>query len=165
MIVLVLILPLVLLSVVPVSLVRRHGAASAGAGTSRHPESMTANLPADYEEYLAWLADHHWPDDEYLDLERDWRSDLDPLDAHPIDGPTCPGCGRPGRDVWPCHECGMLMHSSCGHGMRRKKIARPYRIRDMGSELVIAEWRCNRCTSVVGLDVDRGDEKGRGLHQ
>jgi hypothetical protein len=31
----------------------------------------------------------------------------------------------------------------------------------MGAESVIAEWRCNRCESVVGLDVDRGDEKGR----
>ena len=29
------------------------------------------------------------------------------------------------------------------------------------AESVIAEWLCNRCTSVVGLDVDRGDEKGR----
>ncbi|RKS74350.1 hypothetical protein BZB76_2861 [Actinomadura pelletieri DSM 43383] len=34
-----------------------------------HPESMTAELdPAD-EEYLAFLADRLWPDDEYLEPE------------------------------------------------------------------------------------------------
>ena len=34
-----------------------------------HPESMTAELdPAD-EEYLAFLADELWPDDEYLEPE------------------------------------------------------------------------------------------------
>ncbi|TDE11915.1 hypothetical protein [Actinomadura sp. 6K520] len=34
-----------------------------------HPESMTAELdPAD-EEYLAFLADALWPDDEYAELE------------------------------------------------------------------------------------------------
>ncbi|WP_019634368.1 hypothetical protein [Actinomadura atramentaria] len=39
-----------------------------------YPESLTAVLdPAD-EEYLAWLAAHHWPDDEYLDLERSWQA-------------------------------------------------------------------------------------------
>ncbi|MBX6769910.1 MAG: hypothetical protein IRY90_22620 [Actinomadura rubrobrunea] len=38
-------------------------------GIHGHPESMTAVLdPAD-EEYLAWLADHLWPEDEYLDVE------------------------------------------------------------------------------------------------
>ncbi|GAA4152156.1 hypothetical protein [Actinomadura keratinilytica] len=38
-------------------------------GPGGHPESMTAVLdPAD-EEYLAWLADHLWPEDEYLDAE------------------------------------------------------------------------------------------------
>jgi hypothetical protein len=156
MIVSIVILPLALLTLVPVMAIRRRESAPAGAAW-RHPESMTANLAADAEEYLAWLADHHWPDDEYLDLERDWRSDLDPYDDHPV----CPGCRRPGSDVWPCHECGLMMHSSCGYGMRRKKISRPYRTRDMGTESVIAEWLCNRCASVVGLDVDRGDEKGR----
>ncbi|GAA4058384.1 MULTISPECIES: hypothetical protein [Actinomadura] len=38
-------------------------------GAGGYPESMTAVLdPAD-EEYLAWLADHLWPEDEYLDVE------------------------------------------------------------------------------------------------
>jgi hypothetical protein len=150
-----LILPLVLLSVVPVCLVRRHGVDHSGDLTRGHPESMTAHLVGGAEEYLAWLADHHWPDDEYLDIEQEWRSELE-------DGscPMCPGCQRPGPDVWPCHECGTLVHAGCGHGMRRTKIARPYRTRDMGSELVVAEWRCKRCASVVGLDVDRGDDRG-----
>jgi hypothetical protein len=159
----ILILPLFVLSIVPVCLVRRYRAASESAEDG-HPESMTANLAADAEEYLAWLADRAWPDDEYLDLEREWRSEMDPYDIFDP-APTCPGCRRPGDDVWPCHECGLLMHSTCGYGMRRKKIARPYRTRDMASEMVVAEWRCNRCTSVVGLDVDRGDERGRGLQR
>ncbi|MFI6516739.1 hypothetical protein ACIBF1_14355 [Spirillospora sp. NPDC050679] len=34
-----------------------------------HPESMTAELDPGDEEYLAWLADDLWPDDEYLDME------------------------------------------------------------------------------------------------
>ncbi|MEO3829616.1 hypothetical protein [Actinomadura sp. B10D3] len=34
-----------------------------------HPESMTAELDPDDEEYLAFLADRLWPDDEYLELE------------------------------------------------------------------------------------------------
>ena len=29
-----------------------------------HPESLTAVLAPGEEEYLAWLADHHWPGDE-----------------------------------------------------------------------------------------------------
>ena len=37
-----------------------------------HPESLTTVLGPGDEEYLAWLADHHWPRDEYLDLEHDW---------------------------------------------------------------------------------------------
>jgi hypothetical protein len=155
-----LILPLFLLSVVPVCLVRRHEPAR-GDAADGYPESMTAHLAADAEEYLAWLADHHWPDDEYMELEPGWRSDSD--DAHPC--PMCPGCRRPGQDVWPCHECGMLVHAGCGHGMRRRKIARPYRTRDMGSEVVVAEWRCKHCASVVGLDVDHGDDRGSGLPQ
>jgi hypothetical protein len=158
MIVSVVLLPLVLLALVPVMAVRRRDEMPADL-VGQHPESMTANLAVGAEEYLAWLADHHWPEDEYLDLERDWRSDLDPGTYD--DRPVCPGCHRPGHDVWPCHECGLMMHSSCGFGMRREKITKPYRTRDMGAESVIAEWLCNRCTSVVGLDVDRGDEKGR----
>lgn len=159
MIVSVVILPLALISLVPVMAVRRREDVSRGVA-GRHPESMTANLAADAEEYLAWLADHHWPDDEYLELEHGWRADLDAFEPHD-DRPVCPGCHRPGNDVWPCHECGLMMHSTCGYGMRRKKISKPYRTRDMGAESVIAEWRCNRCMAVVGLDVDRGDEKGR----
>jgi hypothetical protein len=160
MIVSIVILPLALLTLVPVMAVRRRDAHVPADLGWRHPESMTAHLAPGAEEYLAWLADHHWPDDEYLDLERGWRSDLDPFGTYE-DGPVCPGCHRPGHDVWPCHECGLMMHSTCGYGMRRIKITKPYRTRDMGAESVIAEWRCNRCTSVVGLDVDRGDEKGR----
>lgn len=156
MIVSIVILPLALLTLIPAIARRRRSAAEAGR---RYPESMTAHLAAGAEEYLAWLADHHWPDDEYLDLERGWRVDLDPLTAY--DEPVCPGCRRPGHDVWPCHECGLMMHSTCGYGMRRRKISKPYRTRDMGAESVIAEWLCERCASVVGLDVDRGDEKGR----
>lgn len=39
------------------------------ASQNVHPESMTAELdPAD-EEYLAFLADRLWPEDEYLELE------------------------------------------------------------------------------------------------
>lgn len=158
MIVSMVILPLAFLTLVPVMAIRRRAGATGASGGAarRHPESMTANLAADAEEYLAWLADHHWPEDEYLDLERGWRHEIDPYD----DRPVCPGCRQPGHDVWPCHECGLMMHSSCGYGMRRKKIAKPYRTRDMGAESVIAEWLCNRCASVVGLDVDRGDERG-----
>src|SRR3954454_24983315 len=129
MIVSIVILALGLLTLVPVMAIRRRESAPAGAAW-RHPESMTANLAGDAEEYLAWLADHHWPDDEYLDLERGWRSDLDPFGSHE-DAPVCPGCRFPGDDVWPCHECGLVMHSTCGYGMRRKKITKPYRTRDM----------------------------------
>ncbi|MFL6051538.1 MAG: hypothetical protein ACJ72W_01280 [Actinoallomurus sp.] len=130
-----------------------------------YPESMTAVLPPGDEEYLAWLADHHWPGDEYLDLERGWRAELQSITIE-HDEPVCPGCERPGNDVWPCPNCGLLVHSTCGHGMRRRKIAKPYRTRDMGAESVIAEWVCRRCASIVGLDVDRGDEEsGHDLHQ
>jgi hypothetical protein len=156
---------LIVLSVVPAWASRRRDASPRTAG-NRHPESMTASLSPGEEEYLAWLADHHWPDDEYLDLERDWRAELEP-DPSMIDMcPVCPGCGRPGHDGWPCPECGMRLHSGSGYGMRRRKIAKPYRTRDMNSESVIAEWICSRCSSIVGLDVDRGDEEtGHGLHQ
>lgn len=34
-----------------------------------HPESMTAELDPGDEEYLAFVADELWPDDEYLELE------------------------------------------------------------------------------------------------
>ncbi|MDL4774515.1 MULTISPECIES: hypothetical protein [Thermomonosporaceae] len=39
-------------------------------GGSGHPESMTAELDPWDEEYLAWLADALWPEDEYLEPER-----------------------------------------------------------------------------------------------
>jgi hypothetical protein len=159
----IMIIPLALLSLVPLLSARRRDAAAESRAGWGHPESMTAHLASESEEYLAWLADHHWPDDEYLDLERGWQAELDPAGSYE-DGPVCPGCHRPGHDVWPCHECGMTMHAACRYGMRRTKIARPYRTRDMSTESVVAEWRCNRCTSVVGLDVDRGDEE-TGLHQ
>lgn len=157
---------------IPVSVIlalrgRRRSAASAPEPEDGYPESMTAVLPPSDEEYLAWLADHSWPADEYLDLERDWRSELASIAVHADqDGPVCPGCERPGDDVWPCPNCGLLVHSTCGHGMRRRKITKPYRTRDMDSESVVAEWVCCRCASIVGLDVDRGDEEtGHGLHQ
>ncbi|OLT26913.1 hypothetical protein BJF79_11770 [Actinomadura sp. CNU-125] len=135
-----------------------------------HPESLTAVLEAGEEEYLAWLADHHWPGDEYLELERDWRAELGldgpgdvrpdgPPEAH--ESPLCPRCALRREDVWPCPACGRLLHSSCGHGMRRRRVAHPYRTRGGGFESVIAEWICTGCTSVVGLDVDHGDEPDR----
>ncbi|WP_433137705.1 hypothetical protein ACQPZ8_35120 [Actinomadura nitritigenes] len=34
-----------------------------------HPESMTAELDPDDEEYLAFLANELWPEDEYLEPE------------------------------------------------------------------------------------------------
>ncbi|WP_433478638.1 hypothetical protein ACQPZP_17360 [Spirillospora sp. CA-142024] len=34
-----------------------------------HPESMTAELDPGDEEYLAFLANELWPDDEYLEPE------------------------------------------------------------------------------------------------
>lgn len=142
-----------ILAVVP-AIFRPRGAAPG------YPESMTTVLAPEDEEYLAWLADYHWPDDEYLDLEREWRAENEP--AHPP-YPECPACGERGDDVWPCPRCGVLVHSSCGHGMRRRKIAKPYRTRDMSAESVVAEWLCRCCDSVVGLDVDRGDEE-TGLH-
>ncbi|MGH3239650.1 MAG: hypothetical protein ACRDNL_04665 [Spirillospora sp.] len=43
-----------------------------------HPESMTAELdPAD-EEYLAFLADALWPDDEYLEPEHTTDGEEEP---------------------------------------------------------------------------------------
>ncbi|MEU4822195.1 hypothetical protein ACLQ2P_21435 [Actinomadura citrea] len=39
------------------------------AGPPGHPESMTAELDPGDEEYLAFVADELWPDDEYLELE------------------------------------------------------------------------------------------------
>ncbi|MBO2451176.1 hypothetical protein J4573_29065 [Actinomadura barringtoniae] len=35
--------------------------------TAEYPESMTAELDPGEEEYLAWLADDLWPEDEYLE--------------------------------------------------------------------------------------------------
>ncbi|MFG2000888.1 hypothetical protein ACGFNU_17255 [Spirillospora sp. NPDC048911] len=124
-----------------------------------HPESLTAVLEPGAEEYLAWLADHHWPADEYLELEIEWRGELGTLEAPDLtEAPPCPQCRRRREDVWPCPQCGRLLHSSCGHGMRRRQVEQPYRTHGTNSEAVIAEWLCTGCTSVVGLDVDRGDE-------
>ncbi|MCW2899468.1 MAG: hypothetical protein JWO67_1733 [Streptosporangiaceae bacterium] len=124
----------------------------------RYLESLTASLEAGAEEYLAWLADHHWPGDEYLDLERDWRAEsgaAEPAADHAGAGRSaCPGCLGPSKDVWPCRTCGRLLHHACGHGMRRRLVRRPYRTRDMDSESVIAEWVCTDCAAVVALDVD-----------
>ncbi|WP_329521359.1 hypothetical protein [Spirillospora sp. NBC_01491] len=129
-----------------------------------HPESLTAVLESGAEEYLAWLADHHWPGDEYLDLEQDWLHEFDLAGIpDPADSPLCPQCGLRREDVWPCPQCGRLLHSSCGHGMRRRRVDRPYRTHGSNPEAVIAEWLCTGCTSVVGLDVDHGDEAGGGL--
>lgn len=44
----------------------RHEAASKGED-GEYPESMTAELDPGEEEYLAWLADDLWPEDEYLE--------------------------------------------------------------------------------------------------
>lgn len=134
-----------------------------------HPESLTAVLGPGDEEYLAWLADHHWPGDEYLDLESEWLAELDPLGpdapepAGPYESPRCPQCGLRREDVWPCPTCGRLLHSSCGHGMRRRRVDRPYRTRATHSEAVVAEWICTGCACVVGLDVDHGGEPDEGL--
>lgn len=162
----VLLLPLLTLVSLFVA-VRKRRAAAARPGPRAYPESMTAVLAPDDEEYLAWLADHLWPNDDYVDLEERWRAETAPPDPYADEGcPICPGCQNHGYDVWPCPNCGFLVHSGCGHGMRRRKIAKPYRTRDMNAESVIAEWICSRCDSIVGLDVDRGDEEtGHGLHQ
>jgi hypothetical protein len=123
-----------------------------------YPESLSATLEPEAEAYLAWLADHHWPADEYLELERHWRmelgQDVDEDAGHADDHSRCPACLEPGYDVWPCRTCARLLHASCGHGMRRRQVAEPYRTRDMDSEAVIAEWVCTNCSSVVALDVD-----------
>ncbi|MEU5879055.1 hypothetical protein [Spirillospora sp. NPDC047279] len=126
---------------------------------AEHPESLTAVLEPGDEEYLAWLADHHWPGDEYLDLELEWLNELGGLESPDLTAaPPCPRCERRREDVWPCPQCGRLLHSSCGHGMRRRRVEQPYRTHGTNSEAVIAEWVCTGCTTVVGLDVDRGDE-------
>jgi hypothetical protein len=133
-----------------------------------HPESLTADLDPDAEEYLAWLADHHWPADEYLELERDWYergwyeqdwpADLESYEPAP-ERTACPQCRRQSEDVWPCWTCGRLLHSACRHGMRRRPVPRPYRTRDMNAEAVTAEWICTDCSCVVGLDVEQGGEQ------
>ncbi|MCP9955154.1 hypothetical protein [Actinomadura madurae] len=72
-----------------------------------HPESLTAVLDPGDEEYLAWLADHHWPGDEYLDLENEWLTELEfgePADHY--ESPMCPRCNLRREDVWPCPTCG-----------------------------------------------------------
>ncbi|WP_243722630.1 hypothetical protein [Actinomadura sp. 7K507] len=130
-----------------------------------HPESLTAVLGPGDEEYLAWLADHHWPGDEYLDLEYEWIGESEPADPDgPYPSPLCPHCNLRREDVWPCPTCGRLLHSSCGHGMRRRRVDRPYRTHGTNSEAVIGEWVCTGCTSVVGLDVDHGDEPDGRLY-
>lgn len=157
MIVFVMLVALLALLWQPAGRRRPRGARSpAGAARTGHPESMTAVLEPGAEEYLAWLADHHWPADEYLDLEREWQTELDSADAlaGPVRAPACPACHQEGEDVWPCRMCGQVLHSACGHGMRRRRVARPYRTRDMNAEAVIAEWLCTSCSSVVALDTD-----------
>ncbi|MFC4909904.1 hypothetical protein [Actinomadura gamaensis] len=47
-----------------------------------YPESMTAELDQGDEEYLAWLANDLWPDDEYL--EEDPTPPRDESDGGPI---------------------------------------------------------------------------------
>ncbi|MEU6749580.1 hypothetical protein ABZ914_25485 [Spirillospora sp. NPDC046719] len=44
-------------------------AASSPVPGGVHPESMTAELDPDDEEYLAFLANELWPEDEYLEPE------------------------------------------------------------------------------------------------
>ncbi|WP_205718601.1 hypothetical protein [Actinomadura sp. WMMA1423] len=132
--------------------------------SDEHPESLTAVLDPGDEEYLAWLADHHWPADEYLDLEHEWRVELEFGEpAGHYESPLCPRCDLRREDVWPCPACGRLLHSSCGHGMRRRTVERPYRTHGTNSEAVIAEWICTGCTAVVGLDVDHGGEPDEGV--
>ncbi|WP_433337098.1 hypothetical protein [Spirillospora sp. CA-294931] len=134
--------------------------------TNAHPESLTAVLEPGAEEYLAWLADHHWPADEYLDLEQDWKVELATIEAPDLHGtPLCPQCRLQREDVWPCPTCGRLLHSSCGHGMHRRRVNHPYRAHGINSEAVIAEWICTGCTSVVALDVDHGDEADDDLRR
>jgi hypothetical protein len=144
-------------------------ATASAAASNDHPESLTAVLDADSEEYLAWLADHHWPADEYLDLELEWRNELASTErpelAEGYEEPLCPQCRLRREDVWPCPQCGRLLHPSCGHGMRRRRLAHPYRTHATHPEAVIAEWLCTGCLSVVGLDVDHGDEADDDLRR
>jgi hypothetical protein len=44
-----------------------HGPSAADPGP--YPESLTAELDPLDEEYLAFLANELWPEDEYLDME------------------------------------------------------------------------------------------------
>lgn len=46
-----------------------------------YPESMTAELDPGDEEYLAWLADDLWPEDEYLE---DGPNPKDESDGGPV---------------------------------------------------------------------------------
>lgn len=48
------------------------------AAAGVHPESMTAELDPGDEEYLAFLADQLWPDDEYLELEHTTDGEEEP---------------------------------------------------------------------------------------
>lgn len=47
-------------------------------GEAVHPESMTAELDPGDEEYLAYLADALWPDDEYAELEHTTDGEEEP---------------------------------------------------------------------------------------
>ncbi|MFB4314390.1 hypothetical protein [Actinomadura sp. 21ATH] len=144
----------------------RPPAAPAADGAAEHPESLTAVLDPGSEEYLAWLADHLWPADEYLDLELEWRNEYASTELpEGYEEPLCPQCRLRREDVWPCPQCGRLLHSSCGHGMRRRRLAHPYRTHAPDPEAVIAEWICTGCLSIVGLDVDHGDEADDDLRR
>lgn len=120
-----------------------------------YPESLTAVLGRGEEEYLAWLAYHHWPEDEYLALEEIWCEEIEAAgDQGPV-ATVCPRCRHVADDLWPCRTCGRTLHATCGHGMHRRPLARPYRTPDMGTESVTAEWLCTGCRTVIGLDVDQ----------
>lgn len=123
-----------------------------GSERNEYPESLTAVLEPESEEYLAWLADHLWPDDDYFEIEREFETTL-----------SCPSCQSSGEDIWPCRVCGQTLHAACGCGMRRRRVAKPYRTPDMASETVIAEWICTQCSTIVGLDVD-DEETGSDAH-
>src|SRR5690606_41360117 len=123
---------------------------SACAGHHRHLHSFPTRRSSDL-----WLADQLWPGDEYLDLEYEWlaEADLPDQDGHYL-SPLCPHCRLRREDVWPCPSCGRLLHPSCGHGMRRRRVDRPYRTHGTHSEAVIGDWVCTGTTAVDGIDVD-----------
>src|SRR4051794_12152723 len=75
----------------PITGPRREAEPARAREQAPHPESLTAILEPRAEEYLAWLADHHWPNDEYLELQRIWRIEIElTSEAGPdarVDGP------------------------------------------------------------------------------